>query len=255
MKDFKAHFDFFKQKIVNKENFAFSRFSDGEMFILQNKELKLSENLIQMGEVKQSGPYRKDDFKHFNPSEHKEFRDTLVKIFQHKQKNYYKGISCSCCVGKENFDFQIDLHGGDDESLTWANLWVNSNYPLFIQQILPLFYSKKCIFVGNKNANIKTLPFIVKDFRVGYNAMVNDYKTSFPKEDVLDVIYKIIPLVSTSHNEIYPFKGGKLKFYIGRPSVEESDRDDTSVRVSMPWEIVEVDKEGKKPNKKNKKVR
>ena len=78
-----------------------------------------------------------------------------------------------------------------------------------------------------------------------YNAMVNDYKTSFPKENVLDVIYKIIPMVSTSHNEIYPFKGGKLKFYIGRPSIEESDRDDTSVRVSMPWEIVEVDKEGK----------
>ena len=78
-----------------------------------------------------------------------------------------------------------------------------------------------------------------------YNAMVNDYKTSFPKENVLDVIYKIIPMVSTSHNEIYPFKGGKLKFYIGRPSIEESDRDDTSVRVSMPWEILEVDKEGK----------
>ena len=78
-----------------------------------------------------------------------------------------------------------------------------------------------------------------------YNAMVNDYKTSFPKENVLDVIYKIIPMVSTSHNEIYPFKGGKLKFYIGRPSVEESDRDNISVRVSMPWEIVEVDKEGK----------
>ena len=80
-----------------------------------------------------------------------------------------------------------------------------------------------------------------------YNAMVNDYKTSFPKENVLDVIYKIIPMVSTSHNEIYPFKGGKLKFYIGRPSVEESDRDGTSVRISMPWEIVEVDKEGKTP--------
>ena len=78
-----------------------------------------------------------------------------------------------------------------------------------------------------------------------YNAMVNDYKTSFPKEDVLDVIYKIIPKVTTSHNEIYPFKGGKLKFYIGRPSVEESDRDDISVRISMPWEVVEVNKEGK----------
>ena len=78
-----------------------------------------------------------------------------------------------------------------------------------------------------------------------YNSMVNDYKTSFPKENVLDVIYKIIPKVTTSHNEIYPFKGGKLKFYIGRPSVEESDRDDISVRISMPWEVVEVNKEGK----------
>jgi len=78
-----------------------------------------------------------------------------------------------------------------------------------------------------------------------YNKMVDNYESSFPKENVLDVIYKIIPKVTTSHNEIYPFKGGKLKFYIGRPSVEESDRDDISVRISMPWEVVEVNKEGK----------
>jgi hypothetical protein len=78
-----------------------------------------------------------------------------------------------------------------------------------------------------------------------YNKMVDNYKSSFPKENVLDVIYKIIPNVNISHNEIYPFKGGKLKFYIGRPSIEESDRDDISVRVSTPWEVVEIDKEGK----------
>ena len=37
---------------------------------------------------------------------------------------------------KENFDWQIDLAGGDDESLTWANLWVNGNYPSFVNEIL-----------------------------------------------------------------------------------------------------------------------
>jgi len=174
MKNFKKHFLFFKEKIVRDEKFAFSRFSDGEMFILQNKELKLDHNLIQMGDKIHSGPYKKDDFKHFDPKEHKEFQKNLVKAFRHKQKNYFKGISCSCCVGKESFDWQINLHGGDDDSLTWANLWVNSNYPLFIQEILPLLYSKNCVFVGNKNANINRLPFIKKDFRVGYNAMVND---------------------------------------------------------------------------------
>ena len=86
------------------------------------------------------------------------------------------------------------------------------------------------------------LAYMPKD---AYNSMVNDFKTSFPKEHVLDVIYKIIPKVTTSHNQIYPFKGGKLKFYIGRPSVEDSDRDNTSIRISTPWEVVEIDKEGK----------
>lgn len=174
MKNFKEHLQLFKQKIINKDNFAFSRFSDGEMYILQNKELKLSENLIQIGDTTQSGPYKKDDFKYFNPKEHQNFHNHLVESFKFKKKNYYKGISCSCCVGKENFDWQVKLHGGDDDSLTWANLWVNNNYYQFIQEILPLFYSKKCVFVGNANANINKFPFIKKDFRIGSNAMIND---------------------------------------------------------------------------------
>ena len=174
MKNFKEHLQLFKQKIINKENFAFSRFSDGEMYILQNRELKLSENLIQIGDTTQSGPYKKDDFKYFNPKEHQKFHNHLVESFKYKKKNYYKGISCSCCVGKENFDWQINLHEGDDDSLTWANLWVNNNYYQFIQEILPLFYSKKCVFIGNVNADVSKLPFIKKDFRIGSNAMIND---------------------------------------------------------------------------------
>ena len=185
MKNFKEHFYYFKAKILNSEPFAFSRFSDGEMFILQNRQLKLDQNLIQVGENISPGPYKKPDFKHFDPEKHQEFQNKLIEAFRHKQKNYYKGISCSCCVGKENFDWQISLHGGDDDSLTWANLWVNSNYPLFIEQVLPLFYSKKCVFIGNENANIQSLPFIVKDFRVGYNAMINDL-------DVIDDMKKWI---------------------------------------------------------------
>lgn len=175
MKNFREHFIFFRDKLKNKENFAFSRYSDGEMYILQNKELVLDSNLIQIGETKQSGPYQPVDFKHFDPVKHSVYQQKLVDSLQHKQHNYYKGISCSCCVGKENFDWQVELAGGDDESLTWANLWVNGNYPQFIYEILPIFYSKDCVFVGHEKANLEKLPFFVKDFRVGYNAMVNDY--------------------------------------------------------------------------------
>jgi hypothetical protein len=175
MKDFRNDFLMFKEKLRNGENFAFSRFSDGEMYILQNRQLKLDQSIIQIDDRVQSGPYQKADFKNFNPETDSEFQSKLVTSFQHKQKNYYKGISCSCCVGKENFDWQINLHGGDGDSLTWANIWVNSNYPSFIQEILPILYSKRCVFIGHHDADISLLPFIVKDFRVGYNAFINDY--------------------------------------------------------------------------------
>ena len=175
MKNFRHDFLIFKNKLQQKENFAFSRFSDGEMYILQNRRLKLDNLTIQIDDRIQSGPYQSADFKSFDPQTDSIHQQRLVDAFCYNQANYYKGISCSCCVGKDNFDWQINLHGGDDESLTWANLWVNSNYPAFIQEILPLFYDRNCIFIGHKDANISNLPFIVKDFRVGYNAMINDY--------------------------------------------------------------------------------
>jgi hypothetical protein len=175
MKNFREEFFKFKSKLDNKENFAFSRYSDGEMYILQNKELVLDNNVIQIGDEKQGGVYQAPDFKHFDPIEHSFYQQKLVESLQYKQHNYYKGISCSCCVGKEAFDWQVDLAGGDDESLTWANLWVNGNYPIFITHILPIFYSRDCVFIGHEDANLNRLPFFVNDFRVGYNAMINDY--------------------------------------------------------------------------------
>ena len=38
MKHFKGAFDILLTKLRDKENFAFSRFSDGELFIMQNKK-------------------------------------------------------------------------------------------------------------------------------------------------------------------------------------------------------------------------
>jgi hypothetical protein len=42
-------------------------------------------------------------------------------------------------------------------------------------------YSKDCVFVGHESADTSKLPFIKKDFRVGYNAFINDY-------DKIDII-------------------------------------------------------------------
>lgn len=175
MKDFED--DFYKLLALLKvgEPFAFNRFSDGELYILQNKELILDDNLVKIGDRVEKGPYQTEDFKRFHPEEHAFYRDRLIDAFRFTKKNYFKGLSCRCCVGEENFKWQLDFHGPHDQNFTWANLLVNGNYPKFMREMYPLFNDYKTVFICNKKNDLSVLPFVVKDFRVGYNAMVNDY--------------------------------------------------------------------------------
>ena len=57
VKDFNSAFDQILTMIEKKENFAFTRFSDGELFIMQNKTVVLADNHYITGDVK--GPNRK----------------------------------------------------------------------------------------------------------------------------------------------------------------------------------------------------
>jgi hypothetical protein len=163
--------DLLDQKIP----FAFNRFSDGELFILQDKELVLGDGVVKVGDDVTQGVYKKEDHKHFNPSKHSFYRDRLVDSFKFEKENYFRGISCRCCVGQENFKWQKDFLKGCDKNLTWANLFLNANYPNFVNEIYPLFRKYKTVFVCNEKAYLSQMPFVVKDFRVGYNAMINDY--------------------------------------------------------------------------------
>jgi hypothetical protein len=176
MKTFRGDFDLLKNKLINNEHFGFSRFSDGEMVVLQNKRLELNENHYIVGNQTGSGYYNKEEQKKFDPKEHQFYRNKLIESIQFKKENYYKGISCRCCVGQENFDFQVDISGGDNSDLTWANLWNNGNYKSFLTEILPIFKDKKIIIIINESANLNKLPFFVeKDFRVGTNCFINNY--------------------------------------------------------------------------------
>lgn len=169
--------DFYKlvDLLGKREPFAFNRFSDGELFMLQNKELVLDAVQVKVGEKVTKGIYKQEDFKRFDPAEHAFYRDRLVDAFRYTAKNYFKGISCRCCAGEADFRWQLDFHGGHDENFTWANLLVNGNYGRFIREMYPLFNGYRTVFVCNEKADLSAFPFLCKDFRVGYNAMVNDY--------------------------------------------------------------------------------
>ena len=79
MKDFKFAFDKLVKKISNKDNFAFTRFSDGELFILQNKTVVLADNHYITGDVTGPNRYTKEEHKEFYPEQHQIYQQKLAK--------------------------------------------------------------------------------------------------------------------------------------------------------------------------------
>jgi hypothetical protein len=178
MKTFEGHLNLFKIKLLKREPFSFARFSDGELMILKNLETRIADNFYQIGEriIQTHTTYYPEDHKHWVPNEHEFYRQKLMDSFTHKQHNYFVGLTCRCCIGQPDFDLQVNWRGGDDEFLTWSNLFVNSNYPKFMSQIVPIFDTYNVVYVVNENASLTNLPFRVeKDFRVGYNCIINNY--------------------------------------------------------------------------------
>ena len=88
--------DFFNLlgKLKRNEPFAYTRFSDGEICVMQDKELKLADDHVVMGEIRYSFGYSKDDHKHYDPKQHGFLKDALIEAYKYKKENYFVGGVC-----------------------------------------------------------------------------------------------------------------------------------------------------------------
>ena len=180
-KNFTKDFDLLLSMLRSKQNFAFTRFSDGELFILKNQKLVLANDHYVTGDVQGPNIYTKEEQKEFNPETHSFYREKLIECYKHKQKNFFKGICTSVDghVGADNFKWMLDFHGKGHENLTFSNLLINANYKRFIEEMVPLFSDRKILYVVNEAATVSNLPFDVdKVFTVGTNCMINDFDKS-----------------------------------------------------------------------------
>lgn len=179
MKSFKDDFNKLLIKLKNNEYFAFSRFSDGEMFILQNRSLKLDKTGTYIDNILVHHAYPENDWKEFDPEKHQFFREKLIKSYQFKYKNFYIATSCPCCVGNLSYQWLKSLRGEnslEDEQFTWANLFLNSNFPRFVTEFVPELEKRKIIFICNESADLSKAELnIIKDFRVGTNCLINNF--------------------------------------------------------------------------------
>jgi hypothetical protein len=70
----------------------------------------------------------------------------------------------------------VKRSGQPQSHLTWACIFVNSNYRAFLDEFLPLFREQRVILVAHSKADPGRLPFHVHSFfGVGRNAWLSDY--------------------------------------------------------------------------------
>jgi len=175
---YKAHFFALLKKLKAGEHFGFTRYSDGEVFVMQGKKLVLEEDHVIVGDQRHSFGYSKDDYKYFDPAEHGFVQQKLLESFSFVKKNYFVGVGCGQCTCpiREHVPWIQEHYKNGSVHATTPNLFVNANYPMFVNHYIPSFKKKKIVLVCSENADLAEMPFdIIKDFRVGKNCIVNDH--------------------------------------------------------------------------------
>lgn len=141
-KNFQDDIVILKEAIESGEHITFSKFCDGEWAVLENRH-------IDNGEFSYDPNNENDKYK----------REKLLEAFQYNDDRYFIGIACAYIFGIEMHRNMVNLARIPQERLTWADIWVNSNYQYFVDNIIPLFSSRPVLLFCNENGDINNLPF------------------------------------------------------------------------------------------------
>lgn len=141
-KSYKSDIETLYRSIKNHEHISFSKFCDGEWAVICNQEINNKEFWFD--------PKKDID-------QHK--RRALIESFRYKNDRYFVGITCVKVFGLHTHRSMKDVCSQDEDHLTWADIWVNSNYSFYKERIIPLFSDRPVVLFCNKNGKINNLPF------------------------------------------------------------------------------------------------
>jgi hypothetical protein len=189
-KKFNEDIEIVFKALKNKENFAFSKSADGEMMILMGENIDILH--------KCNGEFKFDK----NDKTDELYRKKLIESFTYKHKNYFVGIGCPCCIGEKNYNWMKKLANQPPQNITWANIFVNSNYNYYLKNFIPEYENHKIILVCNHKADPSKFfnKNLIKDFRIGTNAWKNDYNII---EEIKEYIH-----INNIENHLFLFAAG-----------------------------------------------
>lgn len=153
MKDYRKEIEFFYNKLVNNEKFALGKFADGEWGAIKGTSF-----FPANGEWQANG----------NDPAFEKARLELAESIQYKHPDYYVAI-CPC------YREAIEFSGQDEKNITYANIFVNSNYQFYKENYISLYKERDIHLVTHKNTNLEDLPFKVEKFYpIEYNAWIEN---------------------------------------------------------------------------------
>lgn len=222
---FKEHFNFFINKIQNNENFALTRYGDGERLVIQNESVSYNTQAFNV------------DKWSFNKN--KIFSEDLKNTSFHRESDFYYGIPCTCC-DLNGLNFYKKLF--ENHNITFANLFVNSNYEhfeLFIKNL-----NRQVVLIANKNCLFSEYPFNILQKIPIENDCVNWYELN------KDTILKGMDILSKKYNNtLFFISAGPLSeiiihnLYLNNPNncyidVGSSLDVFTHKKITRPYQIL-----------------
>lgn len=142
--------------LIAKEPFTFIRFSDGEIEILRNRYLEINNGKTSFRGREFSNNFPDFDKKIFNPDVHMRIREDLLASAAYRKKNFIKGIPTSHNDAVVDREFLIRLNGGFTDEMSFSDLFLNSNYSRYREDVVPLFSQYPSVYViANYRANLK----------------------------------------------------------------------------------------------------
>jgi hypothetical protein len=143
MKTFQDDFNTILNKVRNRDCFSFSKYADGEYKILRNEKITNCDNWT------------------FDPDKHKEEHQYLLDSFRYESEDYWVGVSCPCCQPVSHCMWM--RNEVNTPNITWANLFVNSNYGEFVNKMFAEFsdWEGRTVLLANEKGKNNKLPFDV----------------------------------------------------------------------------------------------
>lgn len=182
---FRSDLEFLLQKVINRDKFAFSKYADGEYKILVNENVVNCDGWV------------------FDKVQHNIEYEFLLNSFTYSHPDYFVGISCPCCQPQKHVKWMRENVG--TKNVTWANIFVNSNYNFFIENFIPEFnnWQGKVILFANEKGKDKKLPFKVDNY---YPLHLNSWKEPYLSE-IIETSKKI---ADEEEDQLFLFSAGPL---------------------------------------------